>query len=69
MASQNNNQLHRILQISAEGFLEAVILVAEFPPELYEHGLSSCERWLSMLEGDLEQVKKEVLGVNQHGEK
>ena len=64
----NNNlpELQHILEITAEGFYDAVVLIAEFPPELYEQGLSSCERWLSMLARDLDKFKKEVIEVNQH---
>lgn len=59
-------ELHQILQITAEGFYDAVMLIAELPPELYDQGLSSCDHWLIMLAKDLEQFKREVIGVNQH---
>lgn len=70
MKTNNNlNELHHILQCSAEGFWDAILLIVELPPELHEQGLASCERWLSMLESDFNQFKKEVIGVKHHGEK
>lgn len=64
--NHNLSELQHILEITAEGFYDAVVLITELPPELHKQGLSSCERWLSMLARDLEQFKKEVLGVNQY---
>ncbi len=71
MLNKNNNlkELHLILQLTAESFYEAIMLIAELPPELYGEGLSSCERLLLMMQKKFIQLKKEVAGVTQHGEK
>lgn len=70
MKSNNNlNELQFILQITSESFYEAIMLISQLPPELYGESLSSCERWLLMIQKDFDQFKKEVIGVPQYGEK
>lgn len=67
--SKNLTQLHQILQFTAEGFCDAVNLIAELPPILHDDALSSCKRWLTMLTSDFAILEKEMRGVIQNGTK
>lgn len=56
------NDLYKVLQITADGFIEAVIMLPELPPQKIEEGIASCDKWLEMLKKDFEQFKTDVLG-------
>ena len=58
------NDLYKVLQITADGFIEAIMMLSELPPEKIEEGVASCDRWLAMLKKDFEQFKEDVLGGN-----
>jgi len=65
---QNSNDdlkdLYKVLQISADGFIDGIILLSKLPPEAINQGIKSCESWLEMLSKDLKQFKFDILGVN-----
>lgn len=58
------NDLYRALQITADGFIEAIIMLSELSPQKIEEGMASCDKWLEMLKKDFEQFKTDVLGGN-----
>jgi hypothetical protein len=58
------NDLYRVLQITADGFIEAIMMLSELPPQKIKEGMTSCDKWLEMLKSDFEQFKTDVLGGN-----
>jgi len=63
-ANADLKDLYRVLQISADGFVDAIVLLSQLPQEEIEKGIQSCERWLEMLNKELKQFKFDILGVN-----
>ena len=66
-SNNNLNELHQILQFAAEGLCDAVMLIGELPSELHIEAISSCKRWLIMLQNDFEQFEMVLMGATQHG--
>lgn len=58
------NDLYRALHITADGFLEAIMMLSELPPQRIDEGIASCDRWLDMVKKDFNQFKTDVLGGN-----
>ncbi|HAT1846839.1 TPA: hypothetical protein RG395_002085 [Legionella pneumophila] len=67
MKHDNNsdlNDLYNVLQITADGFIEALVMLSELPSQKIEEGIASCDKWLEMLKKDFEEFKTDVLGGN-----
>ena len=62
-------ELQQSLEIADDCFCEALLLIVELSPELHEQAIKSCEHCLSSLAHDLESFKREVLHINQSGQK
>lgn len=58
------NDLYIVLQITADGFIDAIIMLPELPPQKIEEGIVSCDKWLEMLKREFEQFKTNILGGN-----
>ncbi|WP_347251492.1 hypothetical protein [Legionella sp.] len=69
---KSNKYLHefqRTFDIMEDCFLDGLMLLADIPQELHEQAIQSCEHCLSSLARDFETFKREVLHINEFGQK